>query len=494
MPIISLQVEKHVLSGLIKHPQVFADIAPFVKEKDFFDDVHSTIFLVIRSLHEKGEKWDKVLLAEKIKNLGVAFKQEINIFDYIDNLSFIPITAQATVDSSKELIKIRVRRDIERMSAEVAAFVKNSGNLSIDEIIAGVDKIFGQKIDVIEQHNQPENLYEGIEAMVEERGNKPVEETGLATPYQEFNRLYGGLKSKHVYAFASRPGQGKSTLLEHLAIGVAKLNGSRAFVCDTEMSTEEIRWRAIAAHSAVPQWYVETGNFRRNEEMTTKVRSTYEKIREYASKNYVTHYHVGDKNLDQVISMIRRWHAAHVPKGTKGVIVYDYLKLTMGENVSENWAEYQVMGQKINRLKRLAEELDCVILTAIQLNRSGERRGGEIVDDSSAIAISDRLQWLAAFVAIFRRKTLDEINRDGPQFGTHKMIPLKTRFQGRDAAGHHDLIRRRNDEGEMTWCNNFLNFSVDNFDVIERGSLRDIINAESLQLPPDQQPSGSAPL
>jgi hypothetical protein len=160
----------------------------------------------------------------------------------------------------------------------------------------------------------------------------------------------------------------------------------------------------------------------------------------------------------------------------------------MGEAVSENWAEYQVMGEKINRLKRLAEELNCVILTAIQLNRSGEKRGSQgQVDDSSAIAVSDRLQWLAAFVAIFRRKTLDEINRDTQRFGTHKLIPLKTRFQGRDAAGHHDLMRRVDDDGELRWVNNVLNFDVANFEVSERGSLRDIIEAERAQLNPDDQ-------
>jgi hypothetical protein len=154
------------------------------------------------------------------------------------------------------------------------------------------------------------------------------------------------------------------------------------------------------------------------------------------------------------------------------------------------------MGAMINRLKRLAEELDCVILTAIQLNRTGEGRGrNEQVDDSSAIAISDRLQWLAAFVGIFRRKTIDEINRDGTRFGTHKLIPLKTRFQGRDAAGHLDLVRRMDEEGEMRWIANFLNFSVTNFDVSEMGSLRDIVQAETHQVSPTGgNPNDSSPL
>ena len=51
MEIYSLKIEKHVLSGLIKHPDLFAEVERFVSEKDFYNDVHRTIFCVIRSIH-----------------------------------------------------------------------------------------------------------------------------------------------------------------------------------------------------------------------------------------------------------------------------------------------------------------------------------------------------------------------------------------------------------------------------------------------------------
>lgn len=498
MAIYSLQVEKHTISGIIKYPDIFSDIAPYVTEKDFFDDIHSTIFLVIKSLFEKGEKWDKVLLAEKIKNLGVSFKDEINIYDYIDNLSYIPITKPATVDAAKELVKIRIRRDLDATGDEIKTFVKTNGNLSVDEIIGAIDAIYGKKASIYTPEDQPVNLYLGLEEMVEERGNKPVEETGLKSPYSEFNRLYGGFKTKQIYAFASRPGQGKSTLINDVCVKTAQINNIKAFICDTEMSTEDTQWRAIAARSGVPQWFLETGNWRKNAEMVRKVRAAFEEVRRLRDGNYVTHFHVGNKNLDQLISIIRRWHAKNVKKGEKCIIAYDYLKLTMGEKVDKNWAEYQVLGEKIDRLKRLAEELDAVIITAIQLNRSGEnfnRNASDVTDDAAAIAVSDRLQWFAAFVAIFRRKTIDEINRDGQQFGTHKCIPLKTRFQGRDAAGHHDLVRRVDENGDPKWVNNYLNFTVNNFDVTELGSLRDIVSAESdREAPEDRNPNDGGTL
>ena len=178
----------------------------------------------------------------------------------------------------------------------------------------------------------------------------------------------------------------------------------------------------------------------------------------------------------------------HVGRGNKCIIAYDYVKLT-GEKVSQSWAEHQAIGEKIDKLKRIAEEVNAPLVTAMQMNRAGEshnRSSSTLVDDSSAIALSDRLQWFATFTAIFRRKTLDEIALDGERFGTHKLIPLKTRFQGKDAAGHQDLIRRRvveNVDGREIesekLMNNFLNFSVSNFKVTEQGSLEDVIRFES---------------
>ena len=185
------------------------------------------------------------------------------------------------------------------------------------------------------------------------------------------------------------------------------------------------------------------------------------------------------------MSIIRRWYYNTVGRGNKCLIAYDYVKLT-GEKVGQNWAEYQAIGEKISRLKEIAEEVNAPLLTAMQLNRSGENRnrtGSSLIDDSSAISLSDRLQWYAAFTAIFRSKTLDEIALDNQydengrlifDSGTHKLIPLKSRFQGKDAMGHQDYLRRLFPDGSQKYIMNYLNFSIENFEVREKGSLRHI--------------------
>ena len=68
MSIYSLQVEKHLLGGIIKNPKVFPDVDQFVNESDFFNSVHQTIFCVLRDAILSKEKPDKILLSQKIKN------------------------------------------------------------------------------------------------------------------------------------------------------------------------------------------------------------------------------------------------------------------------------------------------------------------------------------------------------------------------------------------------------------------------------------------
>ena len=65
--IYSQRVERHVLGGLIKHQNIFPEIEKFVSEKDFYFEVHHTIFRVL-----KNNLLDlKVLVEEKKKGASL---------------------------------------------------------------------------------------------------------------------------------------------------------------------------------------------------------------------------------------------------------------------------------------------------------------------------------------------------------------------------------------------------------------------------------------
>ena len=248
MQIYSLQVEKHVLSGLIKYPEVYADVEKWVSESDFFNEVHRTIFCVIRSLVLNGEKVDKVLLAEKIKNLGVAFKDDIDIYSYVDNLTFSQIKPAAIIEASKELLKLRIRREIQETCAKVQKFVEGAGNKPIDEIIGECDSVYNKQINSYALDEEPVAVYEDLEDLIEECGNEPDSDVGFTTTFPEFNRLYGGLRGGNIYAVVARPGQGKTTWINNMVMKTGELNNVPVLMLDTEMVTRDIKFRTGLLH------------------------------------------------------------------------------------------------------------------------------------------------------------------------------------------------------------------------------------------------------
>jgi replicative DNA helicase len=480
MALYSIQVERHVLGGLIQNSQIFSDIEGFVSEKAFFIKPHDVIFSCIRSSFLNNEKLDKVLLAQKVQNLGITFKEDVSIFDYIESISFAPITPEATVDACKELVKLKALRDIDETALNIKEYIAKNVNQDLNKTIVEVDALYGEKINAFDFVQEPEEMFFDIYEIVEERGNNPIEDIGLKTPFEEFNKKYGGLRGGNVYAFASRSGEGKSTLLSYLGAEVGRLNEVPVLVLDTEMTTTEMKFRNAAAFTGVPLWYLETGNWRKNKEYTEKIRTYLPKLK---NKYKVYHYYVGNKNIDEVVSIIRRWFLSVVGRGKKGLVVYDYLKLT-GEKVGANWAEFQALGEKTDKLKRVSIEFDIPVLTAIQVNRIGETQGKastEIVDDGSVIAQSDRILWFVTGLWIFRRKTADEVVLDTENSGTHKLIEIKTRYQGKEATGHNPYVRRQMPDGTVKFVRNYLNFLVDNFMVEERGSVHDAILRQNAQ-------------
>jgi len=466
----SVETERHCLKAFFKHPEIFADVDGHISERDFVNDTNRVIFSVIRTILCKGEHLDKVVVAQKIRNLGLLSKEDMDIFAYIDSLTGSQITAKGGIDACKELIKLRIRRELCANADQVKEFIINNGELKIDELIAGADKIYNQQIDNYITNDHPEDLFQGIDDVIQERVNNPEKFTGLIVPYKYFYKAYGPLRNGNLYSFLSRPGVGKSTILNDLAYKVPLINNCKSLILDTENLTADIKFRMAAAISGVPCTLLERGLFVRNRELLEKYNASKDQLKKLQKLTY--HKQVAGRPIEEIVAMIRRWYYNVVGRGNPAIVIYDYIKLTGEKDYQKK--EYELVGEKVNRLKELSVELDIPILTANQLNRTAESG----VDDSSAISQSDRLQWYSSFCAIFRRKTLEEIAEDGIEYGGHKMIVLKSRHQGEEASGHSDLVRVPTGKKTFKYVNNFISFNVDNFNVEEKGDLRDILNAK----------------
>lgn len=457
----SKQLERHVLGGLMKHPEILFDLENVLSEKDFFNETHSTIFSVLKSIIFNKEKPDKVIVAQKIKNLGISFKDDIEIFKYIDTLAFTTITADAAINATKELVKLRVCRELYENAAEVQKFLLTGKDKSIDEIISHADKCYNSQVMTYKPEHAPRPLFVNIEERLEERALNPLSELGFSSPFARFNALMGGFQNSNVYCFCSRSGEGKTTLLNFLTMHIHEFYKIPVLNLDTEMEEEDIEYRILSAIMGVPFVYLKQGLWKKNPIMAKRVKENMPRAKNVKGFDFKC---VGNKTVDEVCSIIRRWYFGKVGRGNPAIVTYDYLKMT-GEAVGQNWAEYQVMGDKLDKLHCCIKEINVPLLTAIQLNRAND------------MAMSDRIRWFSSYVGFFQRKSPQEVELDGPRWGTHKLVTSKARFQGIDGVGH-DIYVQRTINGETQYLDNYINFRVQNFGIEELGTLKELISEE----------------
>lgn len=470
------ELERHCIAALLKYPKLYFEVCNIVNSNDFYYDGNQKIYDVIKSLIMQDVEPTPVLVANRIGELGITLSNGLgNAFNYLQATNLISFSEKSGYSFFQELVSMRVRRDVFNTAAKLAKFVRDSKDLPIGKLLSSADAIYNEKISLFDLHDGPTALFESAEQNIEEIANNPVKDTGLLTPYPDFNRLWGGLRRKELYAFCARPKNNKSTFLADIIYKTANITNQSipCLLLDTEMNTLDIQKRLVASISGVPFWYIDTGNWRQVPEFKDKIRNAWKTIATYK----FDHMEVGNKSTEEVTSIIRRWAHSKVGRGNIGICAYDYLKLTGSDQTSNSWAEHQIIGDKVNQLKSLAKELEIPMLTAAQLNRSGEsqnRKAGAFVDDNTAISLSDRLAWFASFIAIFRKKTLDEIQIDGVENGTHMMRATSTRFTGKDGAVSHDYVERMVD-GKKTFASNYVSFKIDNFNVEEVGSLDKVL-------------------
>lgn len=473
----SIQLERHVLGGLLKHEEIFPEVDSILDDQCFTTVPHRTLYQLIKQILQNGGEIDKVVLSEKVKGLGISFGQDISAFEYIDEIAACQINKSGARSACEDLIKKRVQRDLFDLGENIKKIAKRGGEKNSEEIIASCEKVFGEQVNAFTTDNEPQDLFKDLDELIMERAKQPTDEVGLKTPYPEFNRLYGGLRGGNVYAFVSRAKHGKSTILNDIVRRTAEMNDCKALVLDTEMTVDENKFRHASSITKVPVWWLESGNFASRDEFRQEYEQNKRQFTKYNDR--VFHLNVAGTPITRVCSIIRRWYYKHVGMGKKAIVVYDYVKLT-GEKTTEAMKEYQVIGEKINHLKQLSLDLDFPLLTACQLNRSAE----DGRDDSAAISLSDRLQWFASGIWIFRRNRTEEVEEIGKEFGTHRMIELATRFQGKDAQGHNSLVQIRTGTDKKgrpkyEYRPYYINFQVDNFAVEERGTIMDVIKKEN---------------
>ena len=477
------ELEQHLIAGLIKFPESYTEIVSFITERDFYSEdtvVNQTIFSVLKNALDDGDALDEIVLAQRVQSLGITFEDNINITDYIKSLSLRKISEEGVRKAAQELKKFTIRREIAESGIDVARQMKSiSTNSSYDKIIAIADKSYNKTIDLYETGtNVPENIYDSMEGMIEDRGNNPIDEVGLVGAHSRLQEIYGSLLIPgNITVIAARSGVGKTQFCMDFCTKVAALNDNIPILHfdNGEMSLEELQMRQCAALSGVPLTLLSSGRWRNaGDDVVRKVRAVWPKIKSMQ----FPYYQCGGMGIDQMVNVVRRYYYSKIGRGNPMVLSFDYIKTTF--EPSGGKAEWQIVGEMVDKFKRLImkelvfENGPCVsMITSVQMNRQGtsrNRRTENIVEDETVISLSDRITQFCSHMFLLRSKEPDEIAADAG-FGTHKLTSIKSRHLGQDPEGAIHPVRM--EDGSLR--SNYINLDFNNFNITERGDLRDMV-------------------
>lgn len=471
----NLDYEKNLVAGVLQYPDLYPELS-LLTAKDF-SRTNSTIWELLSKTIECAEVPTPLLLAEKLKSVGVTL--EIDAFAYLESLRYLPIDKKGVPEVAKSVRKLSLIRNVIANADKLKSRVLELKDSPASEIWQALDETMGDSIMMVDsQGGDAMNLYDGLGQFIEQQGNDQVQR-GYKMPFTLWHENFGILKKKNIYNIISRSGHGKSTLLSFVGDSVANdCNPGmdiKVLFLDTEMDEADQRIRIVAARTGCPYYLIDTGLWRNDEEWLPKMRTGLKKLE--SQKRNMWFKQVASMGINDLCNFIKRWFYKNVGKGGNALIVYDYMKVLANDRGKNNRAsEWELAGDKMQKLKDVITEIDAPLMTAVQATRAGtttNRESSEVVDDETIAAISGRLDWLVAFNGIFRRKTHDEILLHGKEFGTHSLIRLKGRYQGRISQGHHDLVKII-EKNKPKYKENFLCFDIDNFKVEETGDFRGI--------------------
>jgi len=424
--------ERAVISAICKYgSSAYVDIADIINSPNSFTiDSNQIIFKCLQHIYEQdiNSKIDIPLILSAAKSLGVdSFLSEKHEREHLRAMFNFPVLSESAVKMAAKVKKLEIGRLLDDKLDEIKYEVgKLSGDESVDHILALVENpILDFSNSLSGSTNDTKLLFADIEEYLDYVENIQREMIGISSGYPIYDMaIGGGFRRKTVNLIGARLKTGKSQYAINCGLFVTKFLNIPVLYLDTEMGQEDHIHRILANLSSVPINEIECGKYKDKEK--ERIRGAAKEL-----KSLPFYYrNIAGAKFEEIISHIRRWVLQTVGKNENGdtndcLIIYDYIKLMDSESLSSSLQEYQALGFQMTTLTNFAIKYNLPILSFIQLNRDG------INSESTASASgSDRLLWFCSNFSIYKRKSDDELQSDGLENGTHKLVPIVCRHGG----------------------------------------------------------------
>ena len=363
----NIEAEQSIIGSILLSNEIFDDVNLIISSKNFYDPIHSKIYLALEKLIYSGMLANPITL----KNYFEKEKDEINIPEYLVKITKFSTSSRQAIEYSKLIFDLYVKRELIKISGEVIDQAKLN-DLEIDgqKIIENYEKYL---FDLAEKGSFSSSLIKFDEAMkqtIEMASNAYKNEEGIVgvpTGLKDLDDRLGGLHKSDLVIIAGRPSMGKTALATNIAFNAAKKiqdNGEKSSIAffSLEMSSEQLSTRILAEQSRIKSNDIRRGKI--SEEQFDKFIETSKNISELP-------LYIDETPAITIAALSNRARRIKRLYGLDMVVI-DYIQLMRASN--SNNGRVQEISEITQGLKALAKELSVPVLALSQLSRAVEQR------------------------------------------------------------------------------------------------------------------------
>ena len=393
--------ERFVLGSILLNQDTYFQVAGAIEPEDFSLEKHRRIFARMKDLYDRGEKIDRVTLANELMKQGQI--ESVDGFSYLVSLDE-GLPALSNLDSYIRIVKDKATLRKLIFSAQKVIDRCLIGEDEPDEIMAGAEESLlklgearsGEKLE------SPSTVISKFPGGVNAFLDPSQRVSGLSTGFAKFDEMTGGLHGGELLILAARPSMGKTALALNIAQHVATHPQMRkpVAVFSLEMSSASLLTRLLCSAARVDQHKFRAGYL--NVDERRKLQFALGELTE--SPLFLDD--TAGVNLMDIHSKLRRMQAEH----GLSLVVIDYLQLMSSRGRSEN--RNQEVSAISRGLKLMAKDLNVPFLVLSQLSRAAETRIGDHKPQLSDLRDSGSIEQDADLVAFIFREEIYKRDRE----------------------------------------------------------------------------------
>ncbi len=361
LPPHSLEAEEALLGSLLIDPDALFEVNSFLRPEAFYRTHNRWIYEAILSLSDRREPIDLITLTEELRRREQL--ADIGGEAYVIGLLNTVPTAINAPNYGRLVEATAIRRKLVSAASAIANLAydeREDINVVIDRAEQTLFAISEERTtrDLVPIRQIAGDYLDRIQEL-RERGDDFV---GIPTGFTDLDRLLGGLNKSDLIIIAARPGMGKTSLQNAMALTAATKHGKRIAMFNLEMSGEQLVQRMIAAETKIDSQRLRRGQLA-EQEMPI--------FMEAVGRLSETRIFIDDTpsiTPNQLRTKCRRLYAEH----GLDLVMIDYLQLMQAERSTNN--RVQEISEISRGLKGLARELNVPVLAAAQLSRAVEQR------------------------------------------------------------------------------------------------------------------------